>query len=166
MKVLVAYESKHGSTRDIAERIAAKLREPGPRVEAHSIEERPVLAGYDAFVIGSAVYFGAWMKEAADFVRANSSMLAVKPTWLFSSGPIGEQPAIDPKEIAELADLLKTQGHRLFYGALDHERLSFSEKVVVGALKAPDGDYRDWNDIDGWAETIAAALAPAALAPA
>jgi len=44
--------------------------------------------------------------------------------------------------------------HRTFYGALQRKALKLGERLVTKALKAPDGDYRDWADIDAWAETI------------
>ena len=45
--------------------------------------------------------------------------------------------------------------HRVFFGALDREKLSFSERMIVKAVKAPDGDFRDWDAINGWADEIA-----------
>ncbi len=69
------------------------------------------LAGYDAFVVGSAVYAAHWQKEAAAFVQRNRTVLATRPVWLFSSGPLGTVAtdakgrdltvAAEPKEIAE-----------------------------------------------------------------
>ncbi len=43
----------------------------------------------------------------------------------------------------------------MFFGALDREKLSFSERMIVKAVKAPDGDFRDWDAINGWADEIA-----------
>ena len=54
------------------------------------------LAGYGAFVIGSAVYAMHWQKDAAQFVRRNRALLAGRPVWLFSSGPLGTE-ATDAK---------------------------------------------------------------------
>lgn len=38
MTVLIAYASKHGSTREIAERIAEKLRQMGKQAETSSVD--------------------------------------------------------------------------------------------------------------------------------
>ena len=92
MKVLVAYASKYGSTKGIADFIGERLRQDGVVVDVKDVEEVRSLAGYDAFVIGSALYMFHWMKEAKQFVSKNRAVLANHPVWLFSSGPVGTQP--------------------------------------------------------------------------
>jgi menaquinone-dependent protoporphyrinogen oxidase len=89
MSVLVTYATKYGSTQGIAERIATTLKAQGLKVELQPIMISRDVAGYEALVIGSAAYMGSWLKDAAEFVRRNRSILATKPVWLFSSGPLG-----------------------------------------------------------------------------
>ena len=89
MTVLVAYASLHGSTRGIAELIARVLEERGLDVEVRGVETSPDPGTYDAVVLGSAVYRGSWMREALEFSRHHASLLADRPVWLFSSGPLG-----------------------------------------------------------------------------
>jgi menaquinone-dependent protoporphyrinogen oxidase len=174
MRVLVVYASKYGSTQGIAERIAARLREADHVATAVAVRQAVDLESYDAFVVGSAVFIGSWMKEASDFVRRHQDTLAKRPVWLFSSGPIG--PTVDkekdkettvPKDIAVFEPLIHPRDHRVFFGAFDHSRLEFGHRIVYAmpALRKVmvDGDYRDWPDIDGWAAKIAAALAPAVV---
>src|SRR6266508_1286598 len=79
MKILVAYASKHGATQAIAERIAEKLGAAGHGAEARPVKAAGDLAGYDAFVIGSAAYIGHWQKKAAELVRRNRAVLAGRP---------------------------------------------------------------------------------------
>ena len=43
----------------------------------------------------------------------------------------------------------------MFFGALDHDKLGFGERMMVKAVKAPQGDFRDWDAIAGWADEIA-----------
>jgi menaquinone-dependent protoporphyrinogen oxidase len=129
MPVLVAYASKHGATQGIAGRIAASLRTAGCTVEVRSVNDAGDLAAYDAFVIGSATYEFHWRKEATEFVRSNTKLLAARPVWLFSSGPLGTEPADTngrdlrtvtvPKEIPEFTEALHPRGHHVFFGALD-----------------------------------------------
>jgi menaquinone-dependent protoporphyrinogen oxidase len=64
MTVLVAYASKHGSTQGIAE----QLRQLGKEAEARPVEEVSDPGSYEAFVIGSAIYYGSWLKEATEWV--------------------------------------------------------------------------------------------------
>jgi len=158
MTVLVAYASKHGSTQGIAERIAEKLRQLGKQAEARLMDAVTDLGSYEAFVIGSAVYYGSWLKEATEWVHRHQAVLASHPVWLFSVGPLGTEvkdAEPQPKEMAEFQQVLKPRDHCIFFGALDHTKLSFAERMVVKAVRAPEGDFRDWQAVDDWAAYIA-----------
>jgi len=159
MKILVAYVSKHGSTTGIARAVADKLRAAGHDVDLGTVSEVADLGAYDAFVIGSAVYYGSWMKEATAFALSNTAWLARRPVWLFSSGPVGAAAPADPKELPALREAIAPLDHRVFYGALDRHGLSIGERIVASAVKAPDGDYRDWRAIGAWADEIVSELA-------
>jgi menaquinone-dependent protoporphyrinogen oxidase len=159
MKILVAYASKHGSTTEIAARLAEKLRAAGHDVDLGTVAQVADVGTYDGYVVGSAVYYGGWMKEATAFVLSNTAWLARRPVWLFSSGPVGAAPPADPKELPALREEIAPLDHRVFYGALDRHGLSIGEKIVVSAVKAPDGDYRDWREIEAWASEIAVEIA-------
>lgn len=160
MSVLVTYSSKHGATKEIAERIAAALRQRGQGAVARPVTEVSDLNQYEAFVIGSAVYMGSWTKEATAFVRNNRDVLARHPVWLFSSGPTGGTTSPAPKQIAEFDASIRPKDHQVFGGALDRQQLSIPERLIVSAVKAPMGDFRDWHVIDAWAERIGDTLAP------
>jgi menaquinone-dependent protoporphyrinogen oxidase len=82
------------------------------------------------------------------------------PVWLFSSGPIGDppKPVEDPVDAQPLVELVGARGHRVFAGDLDRSRLGFAERAIVAAVRAPDGDFRPWPEIEAWAREIAAAL--------
>ncbi len=166
MTVLVAYESKHGSTKAIAERIATTISAHDLTAIARPIDDIADPAGYDAYVIGSAVYYGGWMKQAVAFVRGHQAAFAGKPVWLFSTGPTGTSRPADPKEVSMLREVTKPRDHHVFYGALDRSQLSIGERAVVGAVKAPDGDFRDWSEIENWSDGIASELKKAVLVPA
>src|SRR5947209_11154865 len=148
MTVLVAYASKHGSTQGIAERIAQKLRQLGKEAEVRPVDVVEDPANYEAFVIGSAIYYGSWLKEATEWVHHNQAILAQRPVWLFSVGPLGTDfmdTEQQPKEKTEFQRAIAPRDHRIFFGALDHSRLSFAERMMVKAVRAPEGDFRDWQ---------------------
>ena len=158
MTVLVAYASKHGSTQGIAKRLAEQLRQLGKEAEARSVDAVENPDSYEAFVIGSAIYYGSWLKEATEWVRRNRATLAQHPVWLFSVGPLGtevQDAEQQPKEMAEFQQAIRPREQRIFFGALDHSRLSFAERVMVKAVRAPEGDFRNWQSIEAWAESIA-----------
>jgi menaquinone-dependent protoporphyrinogen oxidase len=64
-----------------------------------------------------------------------------------------------PRQLADIEGIVGPVGHRVFFGALDRTKLGFAERMVVKAVKAPDGDFRDWDEIRAWADAIAADLA-------
>ena len=159
MPVLVAYASKHGSTQGIAERIAAVLRASGFEVDLAAAEGAGDPAGYDAFVIGSAVYASRWMAPASEFIRHNGALLTGRPVWLFSVGPVGRRiplPATLPPVLAALGDSIGAQDHHVFRGAIDTRKLRGMEHLI--RLFLPQGDFRDWPDIEAWATGIAGEL--------
>jgi menaquinone-dependent protoporphyrinogen oxidase len=162
MTILVAAASKHGATEEIAERIGAVLAEHGVEVDVKKLQDVSGLAGYEAFVLGSGIYLGRWLKEARRFVDAHAAELAQRPTWLFASGSIRGEPPVgdDPNAMgAGLAERLVETTHarelKLFAGKLDLSKLGFAEKASVRMAHANEGDYRDWQAIDDWAAAIA-----------
>lgn len=161
MSVLVAYASKHGSTRGIAEGIARRLGERGKDVELREVSQVDGLGDPEAVVLGSAVYMGSWLKGASAFVERLRDELAARPVWLFSSGPTGTEPTeVGPseKQVQQLEEAIHPREHRVLSGAIDPAKLGFLEKRVVKAVKAPTGDYRDWGEIASYADAIADAL--------
>lgn len=160
MSVLVTAASKHGATEEIARGIGEVLEERGHEVTVMPPEEVASLQGYEAVVLGSGVYAGRWLKPAMELVERLGSELAEMRVWLFSSGPIGDppKPEEDPVDVAEVMEAAGALGHRVFAGRLVKDGLGFGEKAIVMALRAPEGDFRDWDEIRGWAEEIAEAL--------
>lgn len=174
MTVLVAYASKHGATQGIAERIARTLTSTGQQAEARPVKSAGELAGYEAFVIGSATYAFHWRKEASEFVRRNGAILAGRPAWLFSSGPLGTEDTgakgrdlrttTEPKDIPELTAAIHARDHHVFFGALDPNQLTVAErslrKLPAARAALAEGDFRNWAEIDDWARAIADELSP------
>jgi len=160
MNFLMTYASKHGSTREIATAVAEELRTAGHIVDVRDVQDVSTLEPYDGAIVGSAVYMGNWMAEAKQFIESHQQWLASHPLWLFSSGPLGAenpQPVGDPNGIAELLETTGARGHRVFVGKLEKDGLSLGEKVIVRAVKAPYGDFREWQAVRAWAHDIAAA---------
>jgi menaquinone-dependent protoporphyrinogen oxidase len=161
MRVLVTYASKHGSTGGVAEAIVERLRDLEVGAEVCSVDDVEDVQGFDAVVLGSALYAGSWIKGAVDFAERNREILERLPVWLFSVGPLGEEVNDEeeqPKQLPSLRDELHPRGYRVFFGALDRSKLSFPERMIMKAVRAPDGDFRDWDEIGAWAGEIAGSL--------
>lgn len=182
MKVLVVYASRHGATRGIAERIAETLAGRGLEVAVRAAKEAGDVSGFDAFVIGCAAYMGHWLEDATSFVKHHRALLAERPIWLFSSGPVGTdrvdakgrdaRTAAVPKEFAEFRDMLQPMEEQVFFGAYDPSAppVGMAERLGMQVMRAmpaardalPAGDFRDWPEIEAWAASIGDALMVAA----
>jgi menaquinone-dependent protoporphyrinogen oxidase len=164
-QVLVAYATKYGATKEIAEKIGQVLQQAGLQADVLPADHAGDLTAYEAVVLGSAVYIGQWRKEAAKFLQTNETALAEKLVWLFSSGPPGEG---DPVELAEgwrfpgklqpVADRIGPRDIALFHGAVDPSKLNFLERWMAKNTDTPVGDFRDWEAITSWATAIAGEL--------
>jgi menaquinone-dependent protoporphyrinogen oxidase len=167
MKVLIVTASKYGSTVGVGAAIAETLRARGHHTDAHEAAAAPAPTEYDAVVVGSGVYMGSWLKAAATYLETHAAALAERPVWLFGVGPLGAenpQPAGDPEGATKLVALVGAQGYVTFTGALDRSRLGFADRLIARAVKAPDGDFRDWAAIRAWTEGVADVLETGALA--
>jgi menaquinone-dependent protoporphyrinogen oxidase len=165
MRVLVAVGSRHGATAQIATRVADRLRRCGHQCEvidvAHEHHGPDATDGFDAFVIGSAVYEGRWLRGARHFVLDHAIEMQRAPVWLFSSGPLGDDDrhvSIDTRRIDELIHAVDAREHRVFAGKLARDDLGRLERWIVDIVHAREGDHRRWEVIDAWADGIADAL--------
>jgi len=162
MRVLVAYASQYGATREIAAQIAQTLTDNGIEASLKPVDDAMSVEGFDAFVVGSAIHASHWLKPGVQFVEHHAAVLAKHPVWLFSSGPIGDaadKPQPDPKEIAEFRAEITVRGHVVFGGAFDRTSTAHGgwlERTVGRFI--PEGDYRDWADIEAWARDVAQQL--------
>jgi menaquinone-dependent protoporphyrinogen oxidase len=157
LRVLVTAASRHQAAAEMAERIADALAERGLDAEARPLDEVAEVGGYDAVVLGSAVYVGRWLSEARGFAEDNAATLATMPVWLFSSGPLGSSGG-EPADAATLAALTGAREHRVFAGRLERSRLGPAERLFAALVRAPAGDERDWEAVERFAADIAASL--------
>ncbi len=165
--VLVAYATRHGATQEIAEAVKETLVERGLQAIAMPVQDVTGIAGYDAIIIGSAVYMGRWMKGARAFVDEHRRELGAKDVWLFSSGPVGPtEESAEPFGIDETMAATGAHAHQVFAGRVDEHNLGLAERAVLRMVKATDGDYRDWEAIRRWGNAIADALAGPGSHPA
>ena len=164
-QVLVAYATKHGATAEIADKIGQVLRQAGLRTDVLPADRVIDLTPYTAVVLGSAVYIGQWRKEAVKFLQANETVLADRPVWLFSSGPLGEGDPLEltqawrlPEKLQPMVDRIAPRDIAVFHGAVDVGKLNFIEKWMLKNTKSPVGDFRNWEAITSWATAIADVL--------
>ena len=153
--VLVAYATKRGSTREVAEEIAGVLAAAGLPVETCPAGAVESLDGYSGAVLGGALYMGRVHHDARRFLKRFREPLAALPTAVFAMGPSSAEedeiqrsreqldralaavPEIDPLFVA------------IFGGVVDPEKLSFQFS------RMPAVDARNWDDVRTWAAGIA-----------
>ena len=155
MRVLVAYGSKRGGTRGIAETIAETLTGEGDDVDLRDAREVGSIDGYDMVVVGGALYANRWHKSARKLVKRNADSLRNMPVWLFSSGPLddtaatGEIPPVG--QVSKLIELISARGHQTFGGRLSPDAEGFPASAMA---RDRAGDWRDEDQIAGWARRM------------
>jgi menaquinone-dependent protoporphyrinogen oxidase len=153
----VTAASRHGSTAEIAHAIADELTADGFDVTVLAPDLVTSARDYDAVVLGSGVYAGHWLPSATELLERHAQELAQRPVWLFSSGPLGDppKPTEDPIDVARIRARIGARGHRVFPGKIAKDELGFAERAIVRIVRAPEGDYRPWDEVRGWAQSIA-----------
>ncbi len=163
MRVLVAYATKGGSTAGIAQAIGEELGRMGFEPEIRPVDAVLDLRGYDAVILGSAVYVGKWRKEALRFGSGLAVELRQKPVWLFESGPTDtsadEGKAVPAKAAAKLAVQIGARQHVVFGGKFGPEQVGeFTRRMIAKSDKSPYGDFRNFDRIRAWAREIGAEI--------
>ena len=88
------------------------------------------------------------------------------PVWLFSSGPTGKGDPLEltkgwkfPTKLKPIIERIKPRDVSIFRGAIDTKELDFLEKFgIIRIVKAPVGDFHDWDTITAWVNAIAKEL--------
>lgn len=168
MKILVAYATCHGSTAEIAQRIADRLRASGDTVDCQPMTDLDTPDGYEAAVLGSPIHDQDWLPEATGFLARFGPTLGWGPVWLFSVGMPGALPGRlqgwamqeEGQMAAKLASLIQSRGHRLFSGVIYKEHLTPGGRAKFRLMGGRYGDFRDWDAIEAWADSAADALHP------
>jgi len=167
--ILVAYATRYGSTQEVAEAVAATLREGGLAVDLQPARAVQTLADYSAIVLGAPIYIGSWHKDALNFLSRHREALAGRPVAIFALGPIhggetevqGSRAELD-KELAKFP-WLTPAALEVFVGKYDPAKLRFPDSLLAKfpgtpLYNLPASDERDWTAIRAWASNLAAKL--------
>jgi menaquinone-dependent protoporphyrinogen oxidase len=163
--VLVGYATRYGSTQEVAEAVAATLRECGLEVDIQPMRKVRTLAGYSAVVLGAPLYMFRWHKDALRFLSRHREALEERPVAVFALGPThdpydegewqGSRAQLD-KELAKFPWLTPV-ALEMFGGKYDPAKLRFPINWLAG--KEPASDLRDWTAIRTWAADLKPILA-------
>jgi len=158
--ILVTYSTIYGSTQEVAEKVAATLREQGHAVDLQPVKQVRSLDPYRAVVLGAPLYMFHWHKDALHFLAKHRSALAQKPAAIFALGPVNnvEKEFRDAREQLdkELAKFswLKPAVIEIFGGKFEPAKFRFPHNLIPAMNKIPASDIRDWTAIRNWANGL------------
>jgi len=172
--VLVAYDTVHGSTAEVAAYIGESLCNRGFKAAVRLAENVGDIRAYDAVIIGTAIYKFTWLEGAKNFLRRNRTALGEKKTACFMLGAAMstdtpetraavKKTFMDPvlSEFPEVTPL--TLG--LFGGEVDFSENSYNlfEWIVLKILGlllgyTDSADWRNWETIDAFIDEFAEKL--------
>jgi len=161
-KVLLAYVSTHGSTQEVAEVIAAVLREQGLAVDVQPARKVRTLAGYRAVVLGAPLYLFHLHKDAQHFLsHYRADLSGGLPIAIFAGGPTGkgdeDEWQMVRKQLADdLAKMtwIKPAAVEVIGGRFDPLHLRFPWNLIPALKNMPATDFRDWAAIRAWANSL------------
>lgn len=165
--VLVAYATRYGSTHEVAEALAATMRERGLAVDLRPMASVDSLAGYRAIVMGAPIFMFRWHKDALRFLARHRQALTERPVAVFALGPVHDpnDPQYEEKWRDSRAQLDKELARfpwltpiaaTVFGGKCDPKKLRFPLSLFAGWV--PANDLRDWAAIREWAVDLASNL--------
>jgi menaquinone-dependent protoporphyrinogen oxidase len=165
--ILVAFATRYGSTQEVAEAVAAMLRERGLAVDIQPMRDVRTLEGYRAVVLGAPLYMFHWHKDALHFLTRHREALTQRPVAILALGPFhaeekefqGAREQLD-KELAKFP-WLTPQAITIFGGKFDPQKLTFPHNLVPALKNMQASDVRDWTAIRVWADDLAAQFQPA-----
>jgi len=158
MRVLIVHGSKLGGTEGVANSVASVLAELGLETSIRPASELPSPEGFEAVVVGGALYANRWHKPAKKYIKRYAEDLRLVPVWLFSSGPL-DDTALDnlppTDQVKDFMELVAARDHVTFGGRLESD----AKGILAGAMaKNMAGDWRDDQQIADWARSVAEAL--------
>jgi len=161
--VLVAYATRHSSTAGIAEKIADVLCERNHRVDLRYVENVSSIEGYDAVIVGSAIYEFNLLPVATEFIERFKLRLASMPVaYFFGCAGLKEDTEENQEGVliyinpvlTKYPDIVPVDIGR-FGGGVDFSRLNAFEKMIINFIGVTESeDWRDWAKIGAWAEKV------------
>jgi menaquinone-dependent protoporphyrinogen oxidase len=159
-QILVAYATRAGSTAEVAGAIGKELAAGAVMVDVKPIKKVKSIDGYQGVVLGSAIRAGNILPEVTDFVYTHKDELQKVPVAYFIVCFILRENTEENRKTANAyLDPLRTEvtpvDVGLFTGKMDFSKLSFWEIFIIKYIvKAPEGDLRDWQQINDWAANL------------
>ena len=169
--VLIAYCTRSGSTREVAEAIAQTMIDAGLQADVKPMADVVSVPEGAAVLLGTALYIGHFPREFHTFVTRFRNELATTRPWIFVLGPTEKErkqfAAAEEQARKELGKYpwLRPADMRVLGGKFDpaHLNLPFPMSLLMKLpanpmRRLPASDVRDWGWIRRWSQAIAETL--------
>ncbi len=169
--VLILYASRDGHTRQIVQRMQARLDAQDVQVRvvdvalAHDVDP----SAFKVVAVGGSVVYGKHDERLAGFLNDNAERLEGRPTAFFSVNLIARKAEKQTIEgnvyVRKLLDALasKPDHVEIIAGKLDYPSLGFFDRIMIQlTMKFTDGptdrntviDYTDYAQVDRLADRL------------
>jgi len=162
--ILVAYATRYGSTREVAEAAADTLRERGLAVDVKAVKDAAAGDGCGGVLLATPFYMGAMLKDAVRYLERERAALERLPVALLACGPISadeDLAAARGQLDTALAKLgwLDPVATEMFVGKFDPDHLRLADKLITALPASPlhgigARDDRDWPAIHEWVASL------------
>lgn len=156
---LVTYGTRAGSTMEIALAISLELEKRGFTVDICPISRVTDLSDYSHVIIGSAIRMSAPLPEVTQFIEEHRSEfhgipLAFFAVYLSNNGDDETSRTARLAYLDPIRQILRIQHEAFFTGVFDPAKVSFAEGLMGKMMQSPVGDFRDWEAISSWGQSI------------
>lgn len=155
MKTLLLYTSHHGTTRKLAQNIAAEVKINPEFVVDFKKNKKIDLSEFDFIIIGSSIHVGTIPSDFKKFLLNNLDLLLTKKVGIFMCAM--EKPEV---RISEFENNFPTElrNHSIANGLLGgeflFEKMNFFEKLIIKKISGfseskSEIDYDAYNEFIG-----------------
>lgn len=162
-RVLVAYATKAGSTAEVATKIGEMIAKQNTSVDVLPIAKVGDISQYQAVVLGSVIRMGRVLPEVQKFVETHQAVFSQKPLSVFiTCMTLQEDTPAKRQEVVAYLDplraVVKPASEGLFAGVMNPNKVNLIERLMMSAMKVPQGDFRNWDEITAWAQAVPTSL--------